>query len=220
MGSAERRQRHRQELRARILDATLDIVSEQGLGALSIRAIADRIEYSSATIYLHFASKEELLREVAAEGFRRFDACLHAAVEALPPGCEPLEELRILGHAYVRFALDNTAYFRVMFDLPADAHVTVVQARRIERQDPSLRDDNWERVTRAVCRLRNIPAAEAEQVTVAAWGMLHGLVTLYLSGQLQNVAPDQPSFDALLAACMAIFRQSFPAPAATLRPAS
>lgn len=208
MGSVERRRRHREELRSRILEAALEIVSQQGLTALSIRAIAERVEYSSATIYLHFASKEALVEEVAREGFRRFDAYMHAAIAALPPTPEPLEELRALGRGYIRFALENTAYFRVMYDLPAVARAAC-GAPAGHLPDPTLRARNWDRIVAAVQRLGSPrAAAEPEQAAIAAWCMLHGLVTLYLSGHLGSLAADPAEFEGLVSATMGLFRDA------------
>jgi AcrR family transcriptional regulator len=71
MGIAERREREKEALRTLIIEAARDILSEQGLDALSMRAIAERIEYSPATIYLYFRDKDELIREVVCAGFER-----------------------------------------------------------------------------------------------------------------------------------------------------
>lgn len=200
MTSAERRQRHRAELRSRILQAALDLVSEQGLGALSIRAIAERIEYSSAALYLYFDSKEALLREVARDGFRRFDEALAAAGQSVPADAEPHEVMRALGQAYVAFALQNTAYFRVMFDLPAVPRLLALP----RNGGPAARppgEASWQRLRAAVHALVErgaIGAADEAAGWLSAWALLHGLVTLYLSGHLAAFAPDHESFRALV----------------------
>ena len=123
MGSAERREREKEALRTRIVEAARDIVSEKGLDALSMRAIAERVEYSPGTLYLYFRDKDELLHEVVAEGFRRLSDAGKSQLEALPSGSGPVDEHRALGRAYARFALEHTAYFRVMFELPTVARV-------------------------------------------------------------------------------------------------
>ncbi|MEX0893041.1 MAG: helix-turn-helix domain-containing protein, partial [Gemmatimonadota bacterium] len=58
MGIAERREREREQVRTLIVEAARDILSAEGLEALSMRAIAERIEYSPATIYLYFKDKD------------------------------------------------------------------------------------------------------------------------------------------------------------------
>ena len=69
MGTAERRERERQELRVRILDAARELFAEQGYDAVTMREIADRIEYSPTAIYFHFKDKEALLRELCDTDF-------------------------------------------------------------------------------------------------------------------------------------------------------
>jgi AcrR family transcriptional regulator len=108
MGIAERREREKEALRTRIVEAARDIVSEEGLDALSMRALAERIEYSPATIYLYFRDKDDLLREVVGEGFRRLGEYSAAMIAAVGPQASPAERHRAMGRAYARFALENT----------------------------------------------------------------------------------------------------------------
>ena len=70
MGTKERRDRERQELRQSILAASRQIAAREGWQAVSMRKVAEQIEYSPPTIYEHFASKEALLLELMREGFR------------------------------------------------------------------------------------------------------------------------------------------------------
>lgn len=117
MGIAERRQREREGLHAAIIDAAVEIVSTQGVDALSVRAVADRIEYSHAAIYLYFKGKDELLRAVVHEAFARFDAMLDRALVASESGGTQAQ-LAAVRRAYIDFALEHTAYFRLMFAIP------------------------------------------------------------------------------------------------------
>lgn len=71
MGVKERREREKEELRHRILTAAMEVIARDGHEALTIRKLANRIEYSPRTIYLYFADKEALLEDVVEEGFRR-----------------------------------------------------------------------------------------------------------------------------------------------------
>ena len=123
MAIAGSREKAKEALRTRIVEAARDIVSEEGLDALSMRALAERIEYSPATIYLYFRDKEELLRDVVEQGFRRMSATVQEQTAALGEGASAAERHRALGRAYARFALDNTAYFRVMFEIPGVAQL-------------------------------------------------------------------------------------------------
>src|SRR4051812_39704213 len=114
MGSSQRREREKQEMRALILDAARDLFAEQGIESVTMRKIAERIEYSPTAIYFHFADKEALVREMCAEDFLTFGAqfAKSAAIE------DPIERLRAAGRAYVQFGLTHPNHYRVMFMTP------------------------------------------------------------------------------------------------------
>lgn len=187
MGIAERRDREREALRTRIVEAARDIVSEQGLDALSMRAIAERAEYSPATLYLYFRDKDDLLREVVVEGFRRLGEATRVQMEAATGDVG--EQYRALGRAYARFALENTAYFRVMFELPTVARVWPdAECPQEERRDGT---DAFCLLVDAVQRAIDaglIGVTDARRGTLISWGLIHGLTSLYLSGRLRGVA--------------------------------
>ena len=73
MGIAERKLRQKEEVRASILRAASKLVEKEGWQALSIRKIADAIEYSVPVIYDHFENKEALLLEFTKRGFQRLN---------------------------------------------------------------------------------------------------------------------------------------------------
>src|SRR5215468_4665929 len=103
VGTAQRRERERSELRERILEAARDIVRREGFGALTIRKIADAIEYAPGTLYLYFENRDAIARELSSEGFRKL-------LEAFAPAekiAEPRARLDAIGHAYVRFGIEN-----------------------------------------------------------------------------------------------------------------
>jgi AcrR family transcriptional regulator len=111
MGIVERKKRQKQALRERILDAARRIVVREGFAALSMRKIADAIEYSPATLYLHFASRDEIARALCAEGF----AQLLATFVPLAAIADPAERLKALGHAYVAFGVAHPQTYRLIF---------------------------------------------------------------------------------------------------------
>ncbi len=191
MGIAERREREKEQLRARIVEAARDLLSEEGLSALSMRAIAERIEYSPATIYLYYKDKDELTREVVREGFRQMQETSREELSKLPETATGAEQYCAMGRAYARFASENAAYFRVMFELPSAPHVECPEPA--EGPDAS----NFESVITVVERGigdGSILGGEAQRIALVGWGLVHGLTSLYLSGHLSEEAPDQESF--------------------------
>lgn len=111
MGITERKTRQKQALRERILDAARRIVMREGFAALSMRKIADAIEYSPATLYLHFDSRDEIARALCAEGY----AQLLGTFEPLAQIADPAERLRALGRAYVAFGVAHPQTYRLIF---------------------------------------------------------------------------------------------------------
>ena len=84
MGTKERQDRERQAVTASILSAARDLFVAEGYQSVSIRKIAERIEYSPAAIYSYFASKDDIFLALAEEGFHRLDAKVRAADEDAP----------------------------------------------------------------------------------------------------------------------------------------
>lgn len=194
LGTAERREREREQVRTLILEAARDILSEQGFAALSMRAIAERIEYSPATIYLYFKDKDDLIREVVEAGFERLEAALRDLLSTLPETMSAADQYGATGRAYARFALENTAYFRVMFELPGVAHL--IECPRPEGGAP--RGDVFDDIIALVARAGeegSFAIDDAGRAAVIGWGLIHGLVTLYLGGHL---ASDVGSHDEFL----------------------
>jgi AcrR family transcriptional regulator len=157
---------HHGDLRRAILDAAVESISVNGSAALSLRELARRAGVSHAAPIHHFGDKAGVLTALAAEGFELLADALQAA------GDDFVEE----GVAYVRFAVAYKAHFEVMFR-PDTYH----------RDDPSVVAAR-ERAGRALddgVRARTALAGrEAEMAGVAAWSLVHGFATLWLTGAL------------------------------------
>jgi AcrR family transcriptional regulator len=117
MGVKERKARERADVRESIIDAAREMFARDGVEAVTMRAIADRIEYSAPVIYSHFRDKQALLQEICYRDFRAL-AQTFAKIGRIP---DPIERLRRIGITYVDFALENPAQFRFMFMTPKPA---------------------------------------------------------------------------------------------------
>src|SRR5580658_6134813 len=111
MGTTERREREKQELRTKILDAAREMFAAEGYEAVTMRKIAERIEYSATAIYAHFKDKNALIRELCETDFIAFAQRFVAFLQV----DDPVERLRRAGVAYVDFAIDNPQHYRLMF---------------------------------------------------------------------------------------------------------
>src|SRR6266581_9473332 len=109
--SLQRRQRERTEMHRTILDAAREMYVKNGYEATTMRAIADRIEYTPTAIYHHFRNKEALLAELCAADFR----ALAAAFQKIGRIEDPIERLRRSGLAYVQFGLEHPMQYQLMF---------------------------------------------------------------------------------------------------------
>ena len=111
MGIRERHDREKQAVRDSILTAARDLFVVEGYAQVSIRKIAERIEYSPAAIYSYFPSKDGIFFALAAEGFTRLDETIKAA--AGDP--DPLKDLRNSWWAFYQFSKDQREFFHLMF---------------------------------------------------------------------------------------------------------
>jgi AcrR family transcriptional regulator len=160
---------HHGDLRAALLLAAMELLEESGEAELSLRAVARRAGVSPAAPYRHYEDREALISAVAAVGYRELAERLAAA----HPSPSTPEQLASVAIAYVQFALERPALFRIMFGEPCDR-------------------DNDERVaaTAAVSAYvrsiaqRTFPQADPDALATAIWALVHGLAFLYLDGKL------------------------------------
>ena len=111
MGIAERKERQRAELREQILAAARTIVLDEGFEALTMRKIADTIEYSAATIYLYFENREAIGRQLCNEAFAHLLTYMSAALAVE----DPVDRLFAIGRSYAQYARDNPEEYRLIF---------------------------------------------------------------------------------------------------------
>jgi len=178
MGVKERRERERADVRARILDAARDMFARDGYEAVTMRAIADRIEYSAPVIYGHFQDKNALLQELCFLDFRALGESFARIGRLL----DPVERLRRIGAAYVDFALANPAHFRFMFMTPKP----YVDDGRMESVRGNPEQDAYAFLCQTVADAIAADCLRPEYTDVARtaqlfWGAAHGIVSLQIA---------------------------------------
>jgi AcrR family transcriptional regulator len=156
-----------------ILEAARDLLAEGGPDALSMRAVAARVGVSATAIYNYFENKQALVKRVIALGFERFDGYLQEAVVDRPKGSR--EQLRSLGEAYIRFAVENREYFRVLFAMHADL------PQQIEELPEGGGYSLFRQAVADAMEAGTIRQADPDLVVLYLWTHVHGLVTLLLS---------------------------------------
>ena len=178
MGIKERRQRERRELRDGILAAAREIAANEGWGAVTIRKIAERIEYSPPVLYEYFDSKEDLLLELVRMGYA---AQLGAVESARDASDDPEEALLGMARAWCRFAFGSPDLYQVMYGL-GGVSFPVPELRKEGEKIAEV----MERAIGEVLRKNGKNATGVRDKVVLGWGTLHGLVALAMAGRISG----------------------------------
>jgi len=161
----------------RLLACTTEILSEQGVAYVSLRAVARRAGVSHGAPAYHFRSKAGLLAAYATAGFRELGKRLAATLEHTRK--DPRSRLAAIGQAYVRFAVRNPQQFEIMFRREMHGAGSKSLEEASLKCSNVLADVIGEAVADGL-----IPAAQAERAVAAAWSIAHGLAVLMLEERL------------------------------------
>jgi AcrR family transcriptional regulator len=185
---------HHADLRKTLLDAAVTLIGEAGPRAFTLREVARRAGVSHNAPYRHFASKDVLLAEVAAEGFDRLTDSMR---KSMSRGRSPSERLELCGCGYVTFALRWPHHFLVMFDLP---HTPQEEKHRAagENAFAVLHD-----CIAAAQQSGDLPAGDLLPLAWMAWSFVHGIAKLAIGGNLPLNA--RATIEFTRSACRAIF---------------
>ena len=112
MGIAERRAREKDELRHKILQAAVELILQNGFDAVTMRAIADRIEYSASTIYLYFKNKTEIMAAICTD---TFETLIERLEEIERRGLAPLDQFVAGVRCYIEFGLEHPHQYQLVF---------------------------------------------------------------------------------------------------------
>ncbi len=170
---------HHGDLRETLLTACLRLIGTEGIGAVSLRRVAREAGVSPGAPYHHFADRAALLGALAGRGFALLAADLTAVREKTD---DPVTALTEITDAYVAFAIDHPAYFRLMFRPELSQPGKDAEAEQAgEAAFAALAD------TVADCvRIGALPADSTGVLTVAVWSLGHGIASLWLDGQLDK----------------------------------
>jgi AcrR family transcriptional regulator len=181
-GAKGRRARYSEEMRQDILRAARAIIAEEGAGALSIRGIARRIDYSAPALYEYFDGKEAIAQALFVAGFQQLAVVLGEVAEP-----DTVARLRALGIAYRQFALAHPQEYSLMFSRP-------IPEFRPSPDDLAIAATAFaplQRVFEDGLAAGAFRPMDARTGATAAWAFLHGLVSLELAG-MSGPPPDRP----------------------------
>ncbi len=199
MGLSERKEREKEEMKARILDAAKKLFLEQGFEKTSIRNIADLIEYSPGTIYLYFKDKNELLFQLHVVAFE----ALVMELSSINLASNAIDRLEEMGYRYINFAFENPELYELMFVMKAPM------------ENLECSNDVWEDGMRAFDMLRFLIADcknagffgeyEIDDASLMVWSFVHGLVTLKSHRRLEMFGETEEDSLARMMRAFAVF---------------
>ncbi len=175
MGIAERKLRQKEEVRASILKAAWDMVLAEGWQAVSIRKIADAIEYSVPVIYDHFENKEAIQLEFTRRGFALLSEEMRTVKTEF---ANPEQRIEAMAHAYWNFAFANPEYYQLMYGLGIPGCDVVNKVPEISAFTTEVTDTLKELIEKS----KN-PDADAFLKLHTYWSALHGLVSINMMGR-------------------------------------
>ena len=200
MGIKERKARQKSEMSEAILSAALRLFSDKGFENITMRSIADEIEYSVGTIYLYFSDKKEIFFELHKMGFDEFYK-RQLTVQNIK---DPLSRLTEHGLAYIQFALDQPHYYDLMF-------ISRTPGKFINQQD------EWISGTRTYDLLKlNISQAkdagyfkktDVEVAAFSLWSFVHGISSLFVRDRMKMIPAD--SIGALVSGALKFLEKAY-----------
>ena len=178
MGIKERREREKSETRDKILDAARQLFVSEGYEGVSMRKVAEKIEYSPTAIYVHFADKNELFHELCRQDFARLQE-----VVATEMPSDPIECLQKIGRNYIQFGERFPNHYVFMFMTPHPGQDLDEQDREIVG-NPEV--DAYAFLKRAVQDAINAGCfregvQDAELVSQTLWASVHGVISLNIA---------------------------------------
>ncbi len=186
MGIVERKEREREEMRRRILEAARELFMTEGYERVTMRRIAEAIEYSATTIYNHFEDKDDLVLALCQEDFAR----LFQHLQQQPPPADPVEGIRQLGLAYARFGTSYPNQYRFMFMTPAKLEHPEDHATSPGEQAFGL----LRQAVETAIASGHFRPGDVDTIAQVLWASMHGAVALLITLQPQHWphAPARP----------------------------
>ncbi|MBN8854775.1 MAG: TetR family transcriptional regulator [Sphingobacteriales bacterium 50-39] len=185
MGIAERKEKQKLEIRKRILEASMKLFVEEGFSNVSIRRIADIIEYSPTTIYLYFKDKDEIFYNLHEMGFLK----LQEMNRNLDDIHNPLLRLHKMGENYIQFGLENPEFYDLMFIQPEPMEKLTEMGCEWENGDAAL---TRLRDTLVECMEKGyIAKTDPTVLSLSIWSTVHGLVSLATRQRLEKLIPEK-----------------------------
>lgn len=163
------------------MDAAREIFVEEGYESVTMRRIADKIEYSATAIYSHFKDKDALIRAITYADFKALTDKLHEVGDEL----DPVSRMRRIAHLYVDFGVNNPNQYRQIF-MSSSGPLYDEEFREDVRGDPDKDAYAWIIKVMSDALRRGsiaIPEGKLELYAQTLWSAFHGIVALHIGLQ-------------------------------------
>jgi len=175
--ATDRREREKLAIRTKILDAARELFVERGYDAVTMRTIAEKIEYTPTAIYYHFKDKDALVRELCDEDYGH----LSTEFQKIATVADPIERLKGMGIAYARFAFEHPNHYRLMFMTPDCGGDLAPLERKGKPDQDGYAFLVWT-VGQAIASGRVRPEYhDVELTSQIMWAAVHGIVALHIA---------------------------------------
>jgi len=179
MGVKERRAREKSETRDKILDAARELFVTEGYEGVSMRRVAEKIEYSPTAIYVYFADKQELFHELCQQDYAR----LAEVFQSSAMSSDPIERIKQIGRTYTEFGVRYPNHYKFMFMTPHPPHEPDEEDREVmgNPEVDAYAFLKWavQRAIDAGCFRDEL--RDAELISQTLWAAVHGVIALNIA---------------------------------------
>jgi AcrR family transcriptional regulator len=187
MSIKERKAKEKEALKLLILNGAKKLFVEKGIEQTTIRNIADAIDYSVGTVYVYFKDKNAILHDLHSVGFKELGGYFRElfAIE------DPVERLKKLGYAYIKFAMENSEMYDLMFNLKAP--MVFIEGNDEDTWDEGIETFGLVKQTITECmEIGRFKGHRLEPLSFLIWSLVHGMCCLEIRQRTKGVKFENP----------------------------
>ena len=195
---------HHGDLKNALIEAGIEILAKDGLGALSLREVARQAGVSHTAPYAHYADKQALIAAIATAGYEKLFARLADVVQQNQ--ATPAQQLAEAGWAYLEFAFEEPDHFKITFS-------DVVEKEKDYPAFVEISQKSFKLVVMIIeaCQQTGVlPAGPSDLIAVSVWSLLHGLASLILEEQISHTILDRYTLQDMLVTSLNLMTENNP----------
>ncbi|MFD2744013.1 MULTISPECIES: TetR/AcrR family transcriptional regulator [Sphingobacterium] len=183
MSVQDKKLKHKEDFRIKILSAAKKLFVEEGIEATSIRKIAKEVGISPTTIYLYYKDKQDIVYALHLEGC----SLLRTQMQALMHVDHPFERLKAIGKAYLSFAVNESGYYELLFVMKEPMQFLA------DRGEGSVWEEGDRVFEMLIATIKDCQqegffvGMDTQTLSLQAWSTVHGIASLFLSGHLEKL---------------------------------